>query len=108
MTIAQPRVMKATSSAIHLVGRHGPCWFQPSFHAILVSYMLFMPLSGSRTGGSTHSLIPGSDVGYMHPCIFSLALSPISLMWTAALATDSPHSVFRLFTSLTASHSCTL
>src|SRR5467141_3187820 len=36
------------------------------------------------------------------PCIFALALSPISLMWTATLATDSPHSMFQLFTSLTA------
>src|SRR5882672_2708202 len=28
-----------------------------------------MPLAGSRTGGSTPSLIPRSEVGYMHPCI---------------------------------------
>src|SRR5882672_2815602 len=28
-----------------------------------------MPLAGSRTGGSTPSLIPGSEVGYMCPCI---------------------------------------
>src|SRR5882672_5027484 len=42
------------------------------------------------------------------PCIFALALSPISLMQTAALATDSPHSVFQLSTSLTGSRSCAL
>src|SRR5882672_10973363 len=28
-----------------------------------------MPLAGSRTRGSTPSLIPRSEVGYMHPCI---------------------------------------
>src|SRR5882672_6082463 len=28
-----------------------------------------MPLAGSRTGGSVPSLIPGSEVDYMHPCI---------------------------------------
>src|SRR5882672_4579364 len=44
VTIAQPRVMKATSSAIHLVGRHGLWGFQPPFHAILVSYTLLMSL----------------------------------------------------------------
>src|SRR5882672_10959623 len=38
MTVAQPHVMQAASSAIHLVGRHGPWGFQPPFHAILVSY----------------------------------------------------------------------
>src|SRR5882672_8930406 len=65
----QPRVMGAASSAIHLVGRHGPRGFQPSFPAILVSYILLMPLAGSRTGGSVSSLIPGSEVGYMHPCV---------------------------------------
>src|SRR5882672_5420872 len=27
-----------------------------------------MSLVGSRTGGSMPSLIPGSEVGYMHPC----------------------------------------
>src|SRR5882672_9243878 len=72
----QPRVMGAASSAIHLVGRHGPRGFQPSFLAILVSYILLMPLSGSRTGGSTSSLIPGSEVGYMHPCILFLGFVP--------------------------------
>src|SRR5882672_9065173 len=81
---------------------------QPLFHAILVSSILLMPLSGSRTGGSACSLIPRLDVGYMHPCIFSLALSPVSRMWTTALATDLPRSVFQLFTSLTASRSCAL
>src|SRR5882672_5887546 len=45
MTIAQPRVMKATSSAVHLVGRHGLWGFQPPFHVILVSYTLLMSLS---------------------------------------------------------------
>src|SRR5882672_496556 len=53
-----------------------------------------MPLSGSRTGGSTSSHIPGLEVGYMRPCIFSLAFSPISLMQTAALATDPCHDLF--------------
>src|SRR5882672_332716 len=28
-----------------------------------------MPLAGSRTGGSASSLIPGSEVGYMRPCV---------------------------------------
>src|SRR5882672_2664519 len=60
----------------HLVGGHGSWGFQPLFHAILVSYVLLIPLSGSRTGGSTRSLILGSDVGYMCPCIFSLARFP--------------------------------
>src|SRR5882672_6322401 len=100
--------MEAALSAIHLVGGHGPWGFQPLFHAILGLYTLLMPLSGSRTGGSTRSPIPKSDVGYMRPCISSLALSPISLMRTAALATDSPRAVFRSFTSLTASCSCVL
>src|SRR5882672_10716760 len=44
MTITQPRVMKAASLAIHLVSIHGPWGFQPSFHAIPVSYALLMPL----------------------------------------------------------------
>src|SRR5882672_11781276 len=68
--------MEATSSVVHLVSGHGSWGFQPLFHAILVSYVLLIPLSGSRTGGSACSLILGSDVGYMHPCIFSLARVP--------------------------------
>jgi len=66
----------------HLIG-HPPHWktwalgFQPSFHAILVSYALLMCLSGSRTVGPTSSLIPRLEAGYMHPCILSLAPSPI-------------------------------
>src|SRR5882672_1492102 len=100
--------MEAALSAVHLIGGHGPWGFQPSFHAILGLYTLLMPLSGSRTGGSAYSFIPESDVGYMCPCISSLALSPVSLMRTAALATDSPCAVFQFFTSLTASCSCIL
>src|SRR5882672_9652354 len=92
--------MKATSSAIHLISRHGPWGFQPLFHAIMVSYALLMPLSGSRTIGPASSLIPGSEAGYMHPCILSLAPSPISLMQTVAIATDTPCSVFLLITHL--------
>src|SRR5882672_10403872 len=72
----QPRVMGAASSAIHLVGRHGPRGFQPSFPAILVSYILLMPLSGSRTSGSASSLIPRLEVGYMHPCVLFLGSVP--------------------------------
>src|SRR5882672_3868636 len=72
----QPRVMGAASSAIHLVGRHGPRGFQPSFPAPLVSYILLMPLSGSRTGGSASSLIPRSEVGYMCPCVLFLGSVP--------------------------------
>src|SRR5882672_6585810 len=44
VTIVQPCVMIATSSAIHLVGRYGLWGFQPPFHAILVSYTLLMSL----------------------------------------------------------------
>src|SRR5882672_11530297 len=44
VTIAQPRVMKAASLAIHLVGRHVLWGFQPPFQAILVSYTLLMSL----------------------------------------------------------------
>src|SRR5882672_1953677 len=44
VTVAQPRIMDAASSAIHLIGRHEPWGFQPSFHAILVSYTLLMSL----------------------------------------------------------------
>src|SRR5882672_7991501 len=44
VTIAQPRIMKAASPAIHLVGGHGLWGFQPLFHAILVSYTLLMSL----------------------------------------------------------------
>src|SRR5882672_4411663 len=72
----QPRVMGAASSAIHLVGRHGPRGFQPSFPAILVSYILLMPLSGSRTSGSASSLIPRSEVGYMCSCVLFLDSIP--------------------------------
>ena len=91
-----------------------PCWqtgpwgFQPSVPAILVSYTLLMPLSGSRTGGSMSSLIPRLEAGYMRPSALSMAPSPISLMRTATIATDPPRSMFRLITSPTASHSCTL
>src|SRR5467141_1931730 len=42
----------------------------------MVSYILLMPLSGSRTGGSVSSLIPGSEVGYMCPCILFLGSVP--------------------------------
>src|SRR5882672_11305755 len=62
VTAAQPHVMQAASSAVLLVGRHGPWGFQPPFHAILVSYTLLMSLyraqdrwtrvfSRSRIGG---------------------------------------------------------
>src|SRR5467141_1707299 len=44
VTVAQPRVMQAALSAIHLIGRHGLWGFQPPFHAILVSYTLLMSL----------------------------------------------------------------
>src|SRR5882672_11709188 len=62
------------------------------------SHALLMPLSGSRTVGPKPSLIPRSEAGYMHPCILSLAPSPISLMQTAAIATDTLHSLFQLIT----------
>src|SRR5882672_10589693 len=42
----------------------------------MVSYPLLMPLSGSRTSGSASSLIPRSEVGYMHPCILFLGSVP--------------------------------
>src|SRR5882672_6278855 len=35
-----------------------------------------MPLSGSRTSGSASSLIPGSEVGYMCPCVLFLGSVP--------------------------------
>src|SRR5467141_4146487 len=35
-----------------------------------------MPLSGSRTSGSTSSLIPGSEVIYMCPCVLFLGSVP--------------------------------
>src|SRR5882672_727689 len=35
-----------------------------------------MPLSGSRTGRAVSSLIPGSEVGYMCPCISFLGSVP--------------------------------
>src|SRR5882672_1356308 len=76
MTITQPHIMKAASLAIHLSSRHGPWGFQPSFPAILVSYILLMPLSGSRTSGSMSSLIPGLEVGYMCPCVLFLGSVP--------------------------------
>src|SRR5882672_7928415 len=76
MTIMQPHVMKAASLAVHLAGGHGFWGFQPSFPAILVSYILLMPLSGSRTSGSTPSLIPGLEVGYMCPCVLFLGSVP--------------------------------
>src|SRR5882672_9489724 len=44
VTIVQPCIMIATSSAVHLVGRHGLWGFKPPFHAILVSYTLLMSL----------------------------------------------------------------
>src|SRR5882672_7053226 len=76
MTITQPHIMKAASLAIHLSSRHGPWGFQPSFPAILISYTLLMPLSGSRTSGSASSLIPRSEGGYMCPCILFLGSVP--------------------------------
>src|SRR5882672_7271082 len=42
----------------------------------MVSYPLLMPLSGSRTSVSASSLIPRSEVGYMHPCILFLGSVP--------------------------------
>src|SRR5467141_2399176 len=68
VTVAQPRIMQATSSAIHLIGRHGLWGFQPPFHAILVSYTLLMSLyraqdrwtrvfSHSRIGGYLYALM---------------------------------------------------
>ena len=98
--VTQPCVMKATSSAIHLAGRHGPWGFQPFCHSILVSYPLLMSLSGPRTVGSMSFLIPKLEAGYMYPCILALALSPISLMRTAAIATDTLCPVFLLITRL--------
>src|SRR5882672_5328128 len=53
VTAAQPRVMQAASSAIPLVGRHGPWGFQPPFHAILVSYTLLMSLYRAQDRKST-------------------------------------------------------
>src|SRR5467141_5174321 len=44
VTVTQPRVMQAASSATHLIGKHGLWGFQPLFHAILVSYTLLMSL----------------------------------------------------------------
>src|SRR5882672_4520517 len=62
MTVAQPRVMQATSSAIHLIGRQGLWGFQPPFHAILVSYTLLMSLYRAQdqwTCVFSHSRIGG-------------------------------------------------
>src|SRR5882672_4721218 len=62
MTVAQPHVMQAASSAIHLVGRHGLWGFQPPFHAILVSYTLLMSLYRAQdrwTHIFSHSRIGG-------------------------------------------------
>src|SRR5467141_3762658 len=80
VTVAQPHVMQATSSATHLVGRHGLWGFQPPFHAILVSYTLLMSLyraqdqwtrifSHSRIRGSLYafwSLAPGAIPRPLH------------------------------------------
>src|SRR5467141_2593272 len=47
VTVAQPRVMQAASSATHLVGRLGLWGFQPPFHAILgFIYIIDVPLQG--------------------------------------------------------------
>src|SRR5467141_1502438 len=62
MTVVQPRVMQAASSAIHLVGSHGLWGFQPPFHAILVSYTLLMSLYRAQdwwTCVFSHSRIGG-------------------------------------------------
>src|SRR5467141_4068002 len=80
VTVAQPRVMQAASSAIHLISRLGLWGFQPPFHAILVSYTLLMSLyraqdrwtrvhSHSRIGGSLYafwSLAPGTIPRPLH------------------------------------------
>src|SRR5882672_8911941 len=80
VTVAQPRVMQAASSATHLVGSHGLWGFQPPFHAILVSYTLLMSLyraqdqwthvfSHSQIGGwlyASLSLAPDSTPRLLH------------------------------------------
>src|SRR5882672_11033847 len=98
MTIVQPCIMEAASSAIHLAGRHGPWGFQPPFHAILVSYTLLMSLTGSRTGGSAPSLIPELEAGCMLPCISPLAPSSVTCMRTAAIVTETLLSMLQLYT----------
>src|SRR5882672_7465922 len=62
VTVVQPCVMQAASSAIHLVGSHGLWGFQPPFHAILVSYTLLMSLYRAQdwwTCVFSHSRIGG-------------------------------------------------
>src|SRR5882672_9796870 len=80
VTVTQPRVMQAASSATHLIGRPGLWGFQPPFHAILVSYTLLMSLyraqdrwthvfSHSRIGGYLYaflSLAPGAVPRPLH------------------------------------------
>src|SRR5882672_9210813 len=98
VTIAQPRVMKAASLAVHLVSGHGLWGFQPPFHAILVSYTLLMSLSGSRTGGSASALIPDSEASCMRPCPLLFVPSSVPFMRTATLVTDTLLSMIRLYT----------
>src|SRR5882672_4570151 len=80
VTVTQPRVIQAASSATHLVASHGLWGFQPRFHAILVSYTLLMSLyraqdrwtrvfSHSRIGGYLYaflSLAPGAVPRPLH------------------------------------------
>src|SRR5882672_10375255 len=75
MTIAQPCVMKATSLAVHLVSRHGPWGFQPPFHAILVSYTLFMSLF--RLQDQWIRILPHSQIGGWLYASLSLAPSAV-------------------------------
>src|SRR5882672_1180890 len=90
--------MKATSSVIHLAGRHGPWGFQPPFHAILFSYTLLMSLYRLQDWWIRTFLIPESEAGCMLPCISPLALSSITCMQTAAIVTETILSMLQLYT----------
>src|SRR5882672_5628998 len=75
MTFMQPRVMKAASSAIHLIGRNGLWGFQPPFHAILVSYTLLMSLF--RLQDRWIRILPHSRIGGWLYASLSLAPSAV-------------------------------
>src|SRR5882672_10264204 len=98
VTITQPRIMEATSSVIHLTGRHGPWGFQPLFHAILVSYTLLMSLYRLQDRWIRTFLIPELEAGCMLPCISPLALSSVTCMRTATIVTETLPSMLRLYT----------
>src|SRR5882672_7532193 len=76
VTIAQPRIMKAASSAVHLVSRHGLWGFQPPFHAILVSYTLLMSLF--RLQDPWIRILPHSRIGGW--LYVSLSLAPSAIL----------------------------